>query len=55
MSSRMRHAVQIVIGLGLAAVLLVWGLPHFAKSFGGDAEVGFRATAAFGRRLAEAG
>ena len=32
MSSRMRHTVQIVIGLGLAAVLLIWGLPHFAKT-----------------------
>ena len=28
----MRHVVQVVIGLGLAAVLLIWGLPHFAKT-----------------------
>ena len=32
MSPRMRNGRQVVIGLGLAAVLLIWGLPHFAKT-----------------------
>ncbi len=32
MSSRVRRGIQVVIGLGLAAVLLIWGLPHFAKT-----------------------
>ena len=36
MSSRVRQVVQAVIGLGLAAVLLIWGLPHFAKTSWGD-------------------
>ena len=36
MSARVRQVVQAVIGLGLAAVLLIWGLPHFAKTSWGD-------------------
>lgn len=36
MSSRTRAVVQGVVGLGLAAVLLIWGLPHFAKTSWGD-------------------
>lgn len=28
--------VQVVVGTGLAAALLVWGLPHFAKTTWGD-------------------
>ena len=32
MSSRTKQVLQGVIGLGLAAVLLIWGLPHFAKT-----------------------
>ena len=36
MSSRARKVVQAVIGLGLAAVLLIWGLPHFAKTSWGE-------------------
>lgn len=36
MSSRVRRVVQAVVGLGLAAVLLIWGLPHFAKTSWGD-------------------
>jgi uncharacterized membrane protein YbhN (UPF0104 family) len=31
-SSRVKHVVQLVVGLGLAVVLLVWGLPFFAKT-----------------------
>jgi uncharacterized membrane protein YbhN (UPF0104 family) len=30
--SRNRRAAQVVLGLGLAAGLLVWGLPYFAKT-----------------------
>ncbi|WP_083454639.1 lysylphosphatidylglycerol synthase transmembrane domain-containing protein, partial [Nostocoides japonicum] len=30
--ARIRQAVQIVIGVGGAVVLLVWGLPHFAQT-----------------------
>ena len=36
MSPRVRKVVQAVIGLGLAAVLLIWGLPHFAKTSWGE-------------------
>lgn len=36
MSSRTRQVVEAVVGLGLAAVLLIWGLPHFAKTSWGD-------------------
>lgn len=36
MSSRTRQVVEAVIGLGLAAVLLIWGLPYFAKTSWGD-------------------
>ena len=32
MSSRARSVTQAVVGLGLAAALLIWGLPHFAKT-----------------------
>lgn len=32
MTPRVRQVVQAVIGLGLAAALLVWGLPYFAKT-----------------------
>jgi putative heme transporter len=35
-SPRVKHVVEAVIGLGLAAVLLIWGLPHFAKTTWGD-------------------
>jgi uncharacterized membrane protein YbhN (UPF0104 family) len=35
-SPRVRKVVQAVIGLGLAAVLLIWGLPHFAKTSWGE-------------------
>lgn len=31
-TSRIRRAVEVVLGLGLAAALLVWGLPYFAKT-----------------------
>lgn len=34
--SRRRTGMQAVVGLGLAAVLLVWGLPHFAKTSWGE-------------------
>ena len=30
------EVVQAVVGLGLATTLLVWGLPHFAKTTWGD-------------------
>lgn len=36
MSAHVRKVLQAVIGLGLAAVLLIWGLPHFAKTSWGD-------------------
>ena len=36
MSSRTKQVLQGVIGLGLAAVLLIWGLPHFAKTTWAD-------------------
>lgn len=32
MSARTRQVLQMVIGLGLAAALLIWGLPYFAKT-----------------------
>ena len=32
MSSRTSKVLQTVIGLGLAAALLIWGLPYFAKT-----------------------
>ena len=32
MSPRTEAGLQAVIGLGLAAALLIWGLPHFAKT-----------------------
>ncbi len=31
-AARVRRWAQVVLGLGLAAALLVWGLPHFAKT-----------------------
>lgn len=31
-----RQLVQFALGMGLAVVLLVWGLPHFAKTSWGD-------------------
>jgi uncharacterized membrane protein YbhN (UPF0104 family) len=34
--TRPRRVAQIVVGLGLAAALLVWGLPHFAKTSWAD-------------------
>jgi len=36
MSPRVRQVLQTVTGLGLAAVLLIWGLPHFAKTTWAD-------------------
>ncbi len=36
MSPRTRQLLQFGLGLGLAVVLLVWGLPHFAKTSWGD-------------------
>ncbi len=30
--SRLRQVAQVVLGLGLAVALLVWGLPYFAKT-----------------------
>ncbi|GAA4396440.1 hypothetical protein GCM10023168_00310 [Fodinibacter luteus] len=36
MSAHTRKVAQAVVGLGLAAVLLIWGLPHFAKTSWGD-------------------
>lgn len=36
MSSHGRRVLQAVIGLGLAAALLIWGLPHFAKTTWGE-------------------
>ena len=30
MNARTRQVLQLVIGLGLAAALLIWGLPYFA-------------------------
>jgi putative heme transporter len=35
-SRRLRRAAQVLVGIGLAAVLLVWGLPHFAKTTWAD-------------------
>jgi putative heme transporter len=32
MSARTRQVLQTVIGLGLAAAMLIWGLPYFAKT-----------------------
>jgi uncharacterized membrane protein YbhN (UPF0104 family) len=32
MSSRTKKVLQTVIGLGLAAAMLIWGLPYFAKT-----------------------
>lgn len=32
MSSRTKQILQTVIGLGLAAAMLIWGLPYFAKT-----------------------
>jgi uncharacterized membrane protein YbhN (UPF0104 family) len=32
MSGRTKQVLQAVVGLGLAAVLLVWGLPYFAQT-----------------------
>ncbi|HYN65982.1 MAG TPA: lysylphosphatidylglycerol synthase transmembrane domain-containing protein [Ornithinibacter sp.] len=32
MSAHTRRVLQMVIGLGLAAALLIWGLPYFAKT-----------------------
>ena len=36
MSSRTRKVLQTVIGLGLAAAMLIWGLPYFAKTSWAD-------------------
>ncbi len=36
MSPRTRRVLQLVIGLGLAAALLIWGLPYFAKTSWAD-------------------
>jgi putative heme transporter len=36
MSGRTKHVLQLVVGLGLAAALLIWGLPHFAKTSWAD-------------------
>ena len=36
MSPHVRRVIQSVIGLGLAASLLIWGLPHFAKTTWAD-------------------
>ena len=36
MSSRTRQVLQTVIGLGLAAAMLIWGLPYFAKTSWAD-------------------
>ena len=32
MSARTKQVIQAVVGLGLAAALLIWGLPYFAKT-----------------------
>ncbi|HEU5455752.1 MAG TPA: lysylphosphatidylglycerol synthase domain-containing protein [Nocardioides sp.] len=32
MSSRTKQVLQTVVGLGLAAAMLIWGLPYFAKT-----------------------
>ncbi len=32
MSARTKQVLQAVVGLGLAAALLIWGLPYFAKT-----------------------
>ena len=36
MSSRTKKVLQTVIGLGLAAAMLIWGLPYFAKTSWAD-------------------
>lgn len=36
MSPRTRQVLQFGLGIVLAAVLLIWGLPHFAKTTWGD-------------------
>jgi uncharacterized membrane protein YbhN (UPF0104 family) len=36
MSARNRKVLQTVIGLGLAAAMLIWGLPYFAKTSWSD-------------------
>ena len=36
MNPHVRRVLQSVIGLGLAAALLIWGLPHFAKTTWAD-------------------
>ena len=36
MSSRTRKVLQTVVGLGLAAAMLIWGLPYFAKTSWAD-------------------
>jgi putative heme transporter len=36
MTPRTRQVLQLVTGLGLAAALLIWGLPYFAKTSWGD-------------------
>ena len=36
MSSRTKQILQTVIGLGLAAAMLIWGLPYFAKTSWAD-------------------
>jgi len=36
MSSRTKQVLQTVVGLGLAAAMLIWGLPYFAKTSWAD-------------------
>jgi uncharacterized membrane protein YbhN (UPF0104 family) len=36
MSPRTRQVLQLITGLGLAAALLIWGLPYFAKTSWAD-------------------
>ncbi len=36
MRGRTKQVVQAVVGIGLALGLLIWGLPHFAKTTWGD-------------------
>jgi hypothetical protein len=36
MSSRTKQVLQTVVGLGLAAAMLIWDLPYFAKTYWAD-------------------
>ena len=36
MNGSVKRVLQLVVGLGLAAVLLIWGLPYFAKTSWAD-------------------